>query len=57
LPKENETEKETYQRVYARSMDLYSRLQKAATESKSYFIRLKEKIKNKIISMDKEGER
>jgi hypothetical protein len=57
LPKENETEKETYQRVYARSMDLYSRLQEAATDSKSYFMRLKEKIKNKIISMDKEGER
>jgi hypothetical protein len=57
LPKENETEKETYQRVYARSMDLYSRLQEAATESKSYFMQLKEKIKNKIISMDKEGER
>jgi hypothetical protein len=57
LPKENETEKETYQRVYARSMDLYSRLQEAATDSKSYFMRLKEKIKNKIISMDKEGEK
>jgi hypothetical protein len=53
LPKENETEKETYQRVYARSMDLYSRLQEAAIDSKSYFMRLKEKIKNKIISMDK----
>jgi hypothetical protein len=57
LPKENETEKETYQRVYARSMDLYSRLQEAAIDSKSYFIQLKEKVKNKIISMDKEGER
>jgi hypothetical protein len=57
LPKENETEKETYQRVYARSMALYSRLQEAATESKTYFIRLKEKIKNKIISLEKEGER
>ncbi|WMT19799.1 motility associated factor glycosyltransferase family protein [Parageobacillus toebii] len=53
LPKENETEKETYQRVYARSMDLYSRLQEAAIDSKSYFMQLKEKIKNKIISMDK----
>jgi hypothetical protein len=52
LPKENETEKEMYQRVYARSMDLYSRLQEAATDSKSYFMRLKEKVKNKIISMD-----
>jgi hypothetical protein len=57
LPKENETEKETYQRVYARSMDLYSHLQEAAIDSKSYFIQLKEKVKNKIISMDKEGER
>jgi hypothetical protein len=57
LPKENETEKETYQRVYARSMDLYSRLQEAAFDSKSYFIHLKEKIKNKIISIDKEGEK
>jgi hypothetical protein len=57
LPEENETEKETYQRVYARSMDLYSRLQEAAIDSKSYFMQLKEKIKNKIISMDKEGER
>ncbi|MBA2874627.1 motility associated factor glycosyltransferase family protein [Thermaerobacillus caldiproteolyticus] len=57
LPKENETEKEAYQRVYARSMDLYSRLQEAAIDSKSYFMRLKEKIKNKIMSMDKEGER
>jgi hypothetical protein len=57
LPKENETEKETYQRVYARSMDLYSRLQEAATDSKACFMRLKEKIKNKIMSMDKEGER
>lgn len=57
LPQENETEKETYQRVYARSMDLYSRLQEAATDSKAYFMRLKEKIKNKIMSMDKEGEK
>lgn len=53
LPKENETEQEMYQRVYARSMDLYSRLQEAAIDSKSYFMQLKEKIKNKIISMDK----
>jgi|HigsolmetaAR204D_1030405.scaffolds.fasta_scaffold03735_3 hypothetical protein len=53
LPKENETEQEKYRRVYARSMDLYSRLQEAAIDSKSYFMQLKEKIKNKIISMDK----
>lgn len=53
LPKENETEQEMYQRVYDRSMDLYSRLQEAAIDSKSYFMQLKEKIKNKIISMDK----
>jgi hypothetical protein len=55
LPKENETEKEMYQRVYDRSINLYSRLQEAATDSKSYFMQLKEKIKNKIILMDKEG--
>ncbi|EIJ80520.1 hypothetical protein PB1_09172 [Bacillus methanolicus PB1] len=57
LPKENETEKESYQRVFARSKDLYSRIQEAAIDSKSYFMRLKEKIRNKIISMEKEGER
>ncbi len=53
LPKENETEQEMYQRVYTRSMDLYSRLQEAALDSKAHFMQLKEKIKSQIHSMDK----
>ncbi|ANB58327.1 hypothetical protein GFC29_2424 [Anoxybacillus sp. B7M1] len=55
LPGENETKKEVYQRVYTRSLDLYSRLKEAATDSKFHLICLKEKVKNKIISMNKEG--
>jgi hypothetical protein len=56
LPHENETAVEAYKRVHARSLDLYSRLLEAAIHSKGFFMELKEKIKNKIMSMDKEGE-
>ncbi|WP_019153838.1 motility associated factor glycosyltransferase family protein [Robertmurraya massiliosenegalensis] len=54
LPKENETSEETYNRVYSRSFDLYSRLEKSAEESKAYFIELKEKIETKIKMMERE---
>jgi len=57
LPKDRETEQEAYQRVYARSMELYSRLQEAAQDSKLHFMELKEKVEKKITLMDKEGER
>lgn len=57
LPKDGETEREAYQRVYARSMELYSRLREAALDSKSYFIELKERVEKKLISLDKEGDR
>ncbi|MEK3643907.1 motility associated factor glycosyltransferase family protein [Aeribacillus sp. FSL M8-0235] len=55
LPKENESEKETYQRVYKRSLNLYSELLHAAAESKSNFQFLKEKIEKKIKVFNNEG--
>jgi len=56
LPLENETEQETYRRVFDKSIDLYSRLLEAANDSKGFFTELRERIKNKIIDMEKEGE-
>lgn len=55
LPGDHETELETFQRVYARSMELYSRLQEAANDSRSYFVQLKEKIQYKIKELENEG--
>jgi len=59
LPKENETEQEAYKRIYARSLDLYSRLREAAVDSRESFIELRAKVQNNIMSMgkDKEGEK
>lgn len=45
LPKENELEHETFQRIFARSLDLYTRLKEAASDSRSFFQHLKIKLK------------
>mgnify|MGYP001770221615 CR=1 FL=1 len=55
LPKENELEHETFQRIFARSLDLYTRLKEAASDSRSFFQHLKNKIENKLKSFDIEG--